>query len=100
MTQRLLSILLAAVIGFGLTACYQIPVEQGNNLSKMNLAGVRPGMTESQVIGLLGRPVLDTIFVTNELVYVYSMKAARQPFHCERFFVYFLNGHVTHTEMH
>ncbi len=99
MTQRLFTILLVAILGFGLTSCYRIPVEQGNALNKLNLDAVRPGMTEGQVVGILGRPTLNSIYISNQLTYVYTMTTSRGRYHVQRFFVYFQNGRVTHTEM-
>lgn len=98
MIQRIPTILLAAVLGLGLTSCYRIPVEQGNALKEMNLSAVRPGMSRSQVVAILGQPILENIYVSHQLVYVYSMNTARNRFSIERFFVYFQNGRVTHTE--
>jgi outer membrane protein assembly factor BamE len=98
MTQRLISILLAAVFGLGLTACYRIPVEQGNNFKRMNFSAVHAGMTRSEVLGLLGEPVLENIYIDHQLVYVYSIDKRSSPFHVKRFLVYFQNGRVTHTQ--
>lgn len=97
MIQRISMILFASVLALGLSACYRVPVEQGNALNRLNLSAVRPGMSQAQVLALLGRPVLQNIYVSNQLVYVYSMNTARNHFSLQRFFVYFQNGRVTHT---
>ncbi len=65
---------------FSLSACslfpppYKIPVAQGNIISKDQLSQVKVGMTQSQVIYLLGTPMVRDIFKPDIWHYLYTIK--------------------------
>ena len=51
-------------------------VEQGNILSPKDVNSIRLGMTEDDVKGILGNPVLVNIFSKGQIYYVYSLRKA------------------------
>jgi len=67
---------------FSLSACslfpppYKVPVSQGNIVTKDQLAQLKVGMTQSQVLYLLGTPLLRDTFKTDIWHYLYTTKYA------------------------
>lgn len=67
-------VVIACVIS--LTACISwIPykrsdIQQGNIITQAEVDQLKPGMSKTQVIAILGSPVLQNSFNENELVYV------------------------------
>ena len=56
--RKALVLILAAVLVSGCNFIYRQPVFQGNLLEKSNVEQLKPGMSQSQVIALLGSPPL------------------------------------------
>ena len=56
--RKALVLLLAAVLVSGCNFIYRQPVFQGNLLEKTNVEQLKPGMTQAQVVALLGSPPL------------------------------------------
>jgi outer membrane protein assembly factor BamE len=56
--RKALVLILAAVLVSGCNFIYRQPVFQGNLLEKANVEQLKPGMSQSQVIALLGTPPL------------------------------------------
>ncbi len=56
--RKALVLLLAAVLVSGCNFIYRQPVFQGNLLEKNNVEQIKPGMTQAQVVALLGTPPL------------------------------------------
>ena len=56
--RKALVLLLAAVLVSGCNFIYRQPVFQGNLLEKTNVEQLKPGMTQAQVVALLGTPPL------------------------------------------
>ena len=54
--RKALSLLLAAVILSGCSFIYRQPVFQGSLLEKANVDQLKPGMSQAQVVALLGTP--------------------------------------------
>jgi outer membrane protein assembly factor BamE len=96
MRSKLLPLALILTSALILSGCYRIPVPQGNILSAQTVSKVRPGMSPSQVITILGTPVLNNVFVNNELAYVYTFKQGTKHMYQKRVIVYFRNNRVTH----
>lgn len=63
---------------FSLSACslfpppYKAPVTQGNLVTKEQLSQLKVGMSQSQVLYLLGTPMVRDTFKPNEWHYMYS----------------------------
>jgi outer membrane protein assembly factor BamE len=58
----------------GLVTPYKIDVVQGNFVSKEQAAALTPGMTRGQVRGILGSPLLTSIFHADRWDYVFTFK--------------------------
>jgi outer membrane protein assembly factor BamE len=56
---------------------YKVDVQQGNLLDDVDIEGVKPGMTRSQVRFLLGTPVVEDLFHHNRWDYVYYLRSGR-----------------------
>ncbi|EQD33683.1 secreted protein containing SmpA/OmlA domain protein, partial [mine drainage metagenome] len=56
-----------ALVATGCAFSYLPPVHQGNYLSQSMLRSVKVGMTEGQVVYLLGTPALEKPILTNGL---------------------------------
>lgn len=67
---------------FSLSACslfpepYKVPVSQGNIVTKDQLSQLKVGMTQSQVIYLLGTPMVRDTFKPDSWHYLYTTKYA------------------------
>jgi outer membrane protein assembly factor BamE len=58
----------------GIITPYKIDVVQGNFVSKEQAAAITPGMTRGQVRGILGSPLLTSIFHADRWDYVFTFK--------------------------
>lgn len=65
-------LLLAAVLLSGCNFIYRQPVFQGNLLDKENVEQLKPGMTQAQVVSLLGSPPLADPFHQERWDYIAS----------------------------
>ena len=65
-----------------LTGCFLRPhkmdIEQGNVFTLEEVSKLKPGMSESQVKGIMGTPVLVNIFTPNRMEYVYTFQPGHQ----------------------
>ena len=74
--MRKFIILTLSLLILSLTACtkivpyYKPDIQQGNVISQAQVNKLKRGMTQTQVIGVLGTPVIQQAFNTNQLVYV------------------------------
>ncbi len=96
MNNKLTKLALALLsVTLTLAGCYRVPVPQGNSLSSASLKRLHVGMSTREVVQALGDPVLNNVFIDNQLVYVYSYKAKLNPIRIKRLHVYFDHDHVT-----
>lgn len=51
-------LLIIALLSASLTACFKPEIRQGNFLEKDTIALLKPGMTQSQVLAIMGRPMI------------------------------------------
>jgi len=77
-----------------LTGCTWIPVyhpdaQQGNIFTSHDAARLKVGMSQEQVLYVLGAPVLKQNFVLNRWDYVYTFKTRRKPMEEKRLTLYF-----------
>jgi outer membrane protein assembly factor BamE (lipoprotein component of BamABCDE complex) len=59
------------IITLSLTACYHPDIDQGNHYAPEMVKSLKIGMQKVAVIELLGNPILNSPFDSNELIYVY-----------------------------
>ena len=67
------------LLTFCMTSCsYFAPrkrdIEQGNIFTNQQVQMLKIGMSESEVMQIMGRPITKNIFTPSVLVYVYSMQ--------------------------
>ncbi len=58
--------------GCGVFHAYQADRQQGNVIDSTTAQRVRIGMSQQQAVALLGEPVLQNTFDSNQLLYVYN----------------------------
>lgn len=74
------SLILTALLGFAtLSGCvfpgvYKLNVQQGNIVTQDMLDKLQPGMTERQVIFVMGNPVLRNPYEKNRWDYLYTLE--------------------------
>jgi outer membrane protein assembly factor BamE len=96
--------LLVSFLAVFLVACknhipfvYKMDIQQGNIIQEEALAQLEPGMTQEQVLFLLGNPLASDTFQQHRWDYVYSMKPNRKPLEEKHLVVWFDDaGVVTH----
>lgn len=72
--QKIISIFIMSLV---LTSCcwvHKMDIEQGNIITQQQLNHLHLGMSRSQVISLLGTPVLLNTFNDDRMDYVYTFK--------------------------
>ena len=76
--RKLLTRSLIISLAILLTACssfiYKPDIQQGNIFTQEKIDKLRPGMTKTQVLYVLGSPVLEDIFARNRWDYVYTFQ--------------------------
>ncbi|MFA6986619.1 MAG: outer membrane protein assembly factor BamE [Arenimonas sp.] len=75
--RKALVLLLAAVLVSGCNFIYRQPVFQGNLLEKNNVDQLQPGMTQAQVVALLGTPPVADPFHAERWDYVATERRDR-----------------------
>lgn len=81
---------------FLLSGClYRLTIQQGNRVSEQESAKLRIGMSKSQVVGLLGKPVLDNVFEENRWYYIYTEQKGNQKMIKKGVVLYFLGDNLT-----
>ena len=81
--MKKLLMLLGCISGLILAACsginftewrfpYMYPVQQGNYITNQQLAQLKAGMTKEQVGNIVGHPVSNYMFNSNQWQYVYQ----------------------------
>jgi outer membrane protein assembly factor BamE len=90
---------LIALLGLASGCLYRLPIQQGNVLNADLVKQLEPGMTRSQVMFLLGTPMVPNGFNTDRWDYYCYMKYSRgeRP-ETKRLTVFFKNEKVDHFE--
>ena len=80
LTLTMRALILTGLLGFAtLSGCtfpgvYKLNVQQGNIVTQDMLAELKPGMTDRQVIYLMGNPVVRNPFSEQEWEYLYTLE--------------------------
>lgn len=82
----------------GFLSPYRPDVQQGNFVSREMVAQLKPGMTQSQVVFLLGTPLLQDVFHQQRWDYVFRMQKGNGDITTSNVTVYFENGLVSRYE--
>jgi outer membrane protein assembly factor BamE len=83
------------LITFLLTACtdmipyYKPEIQQGNIITQSQVNQLKLGMTRTQVIHLLGEPVVKNSFKDDELAYIYTDEPNLEPRAESKLILYF-----------
>ncbi len=80
-SKKLTKIIIFAVISFFLSGCiepYTAPVPQGKKIKNKELLEIKPNMTKSEVIYILGSPDIIDTFNPNKFIYINTYKKNMQ----------------------
>lgn len=77
---------------------YTPTVQQGNELIPDKVNQLYVGMSQGQVIDLMGSPVYTTTFSDNRLDYVYTYKKGSRPMWLENVIISFNNGVISNIQ--
>ncbi|WML91665.1 outer membrane protein assembly factor BamE [Thiothrix lacustris] len=94
MIKPIISLTLGAVLLLGGCSSYKMEIQQGNYISREELAMVKPGMSAAQVQQTLGTPLLMDDFHKNRWDYVFYLKAPDGSVQRSSVTVFFQNGVV------
>lgn len=79
---------------------YKIDVQQGNVITEEMLDKLKPGMTKSQALFVLGSPLIVDTFRDNRWDYVYIFREKGNLVEQKRLTVFFENDKIVHIENH
>lgn len=101
--KRLMLGLNLLVSAFLLSACshlhmYQPTVQQGNVVTEEEISHLKPGMSQAQVIAILGEPVLSNNLNPDELNYIYTLQKNGGKIQKKALNLYFNNGRLVKIE--
>jgi len=91
-------VLLAAVLLSGCNFVYRQPIFQGNLLDKQNVEQLQPGMTKSQVIALVGDPVVADPFHHSRWDYMASERRGHGKTQVKNLTLYFEGDNLVKME--
>jgi outer membrane protein assembly factor BamE len=90
MKNHLVILVLALMFVVGCSA-YRPDIRQGNVLEPAQINKLQLGMTQKQVIFLLGSPLLQDPFHRNRWDYIYTLQKPDEPMQQQRLTLYFAN---------
>lgn len=97
-TFTLLVFLLVAGCSFLPQIPYMIDVQQGNVVSEEMLEKLKPGMTKSQVLFVMGSPLIVDTFRHNRWDYVYVLREKGDLVEKKRLTIFFENDTLVNME--
>lgn len=77
---------------------YKIDVQQGNVITEEMLDKLKPGMTKSQTLFVLGSPLIVDTFRDNRWDYVYIFREKGNLVEQKRLTIFFENDKIVHIE--
>ncbi len=94
MQKNLIIICLLATLGLAGTGCepHRIDIQQGNRVKPEAYNKLEPGMSQKQVIFLLGTPLLQDPFHSNRWDYIYYLKPGNDAVKQSRLTLFFEQG--------
>lgn len=94
--KKIISIILIGLIlsGCSIFRTRKITIVQGNVITQEEVASLHTGMSEAQVVEVMGRPVAKTIFSNNRLDYVYTIQPGYEDMTETRVICTFSNGRL------
>ncbi len=94
MIKPIISLTLSAVLLLGGCTSYKMEIQQGNYITREELALVQPGMSAAQVQATLGTPLLVDDFHKDRWDYVFYLKSPDGTVQRSSVTVFFQNGVV------
>ncbi len=94
MIKPIISLTLASVLLLGGCSSYKMEIQQGNYITREELALVQPGMSAAQVQTTLGTPLLVDDFHKDRWDYVFYLKSPDGTVQRSSVTVFFQNGVV------
>lgn len=87
------------LLALTLTSCsffsvHKQPIEQGNIITQSMTSKLHNGMTESQVLAVMGQPVLKNLFTNGQISYIYTYQLADMASTQKRVICIFNNGRL------
>ena len=73
---------------------YKVDIHQGNNLSSEDLAKLRIGMNKSEVVAIIGTPVLTDDFNNNHWIYTSLNKIKGDKIEQKQIDLFFVNNQL------
>ena len=67
-------------------------IQQGNSLSQANIKQLHKGMNKTQVLTLLGDPLINNGVDSNRMDYIYTLQKKGGPIHEQKLTLRFKNG--------
>ncbi len=74
---------------------YRIDIQQGNLLTEEKIDQIELGMTQEQVVFIMGTPILDNIFNEDVQYYYYSFQAGKKNREQEQLILSFSDNKLT-----
>ena len=90
--------LLASCALFEKISPYRVDTQQGNLLSQEAVAKLKTGMTKEQARFILGTPLIDDVFHTDRMDYVYHNQIGRGPVEQRKLTLYFKQNRLERIE--
>lgn len=98
MLHKLSTCGLLICLSLSVSSCYRFPVPQGNVISSEMASRIKPGMTEFDVVSILGSPVIDNVYANDQMAYVYTLKKGISKMSKQRMIIYFKDKRVVNVE--
>lgn len=86
---------LAGCANFPFPGMYKMNVQQGNIMSTELVNDIHVGMSNDQVLAIMGSPVLTDVFNSQQFDYVYTYEHRDYPLTIQRVIIRFTNGRVS-----
>jgi outer membrane protein assembly factor BamE len=89
---------LISLPGCRLFRVHRQDVQQGNVLTSKQVKSIHRGMTQQQVVRVLGSPVLSNIYSPSQLIYIYSLEPAYKKLQRQYLILSFTHEKLTRIE--
>jgi outer membrane protein assembly factor BamE len=94
MPSLILALILACVACTKVIPYYKPDIKQGNNVTQVKVDQLKKGMSQTQVITILGSPSVQQTFGDNRLIYVNTNLPGNGKYSEKKLILYFKNGHL------
>ena len=91
------------VLGLSLAGCANLSphksnIEQGNVYSEAMVKQLHTGMSQPEVVSILGSPVLENVFSQDHVVFIYTFKPGNEEMSSKRLLLEFKQGRLHHIQ--